>query len=130
MPLPPALKFQFTDAGHVLGSAAVHITVLEDGKETQITFSGDVGRYGDLLLKNPQTFPQADYILLESTYGDLYIKILAQLRMPYWKLLNKPCEIKKGKVIIPAFSVGRTQELLYALNALELRGCCLMFLTM
>jgi metallo-beta-lactamase family protein len=120
--ITPRIKFQFTDAGHVLGSAAVHITVLEDGKETQITFSGDVGRYGDLLLKNPQTFPQADYILLESTYGDSLHKDIGPIEDALLEVIKNTCEIKKGKVIIPAFSVGRTQELLYALNALELRG--------
>ncbi|MDB5000066.1 MAG: fold metallo-hydrolase [Mucilaginibacter sp.] len=120
--ITPRIKFQFTDAGHVLGSAAVHITVLEDGKETQITFSGDVGRYGDLLLKNPQTFPQADYILLESTYGDSLHKDIGPIEDALLEVIKHTCEIKKGKVIIPAFSVGRTQELLYALNALELRG--------
>jgi metallo-beta-lactamase family protein len=61
----PRVKLRFTDAGHIIGSAAVHLSVLEDAKETRITFSGDVGRYGDLLLKSPQTFPQADYILLD-----------------------------------------------------------------
>jgi metallo-beta-lactamase family protein len=120
--ITPRIKFQFTDAGHVLGSAAVHITVLEDGKETQISFSGDVGRYGDLLLKNPQTFPQADYILLESTYGDSLHKDIGPIEDALLEVIKHTCEIKKGKVIIPAFSVGRTQELLYALNALELRG--------
>lgn len=120
--ITPRIKFQFTDAGHVLGSAAVHITVLEDGKETQITFSGDVGRYGDLLLKNPQTFPQADYILLESTYGDSLHKDIGPIEDALLEVIKHTCEIKKGKVIIPAFSVGRTQELLYALNALELKG--------
>jgi metallo-beta-lactamase family protein len=122
MHITPRLKFQFTDAGHVLGSAAVHITVLEDGKETHITFSGDVGRYGDLLLKNPQTFPQADYILLESTYGDSLHKDIGPIEDALLEVIKQTCEVKKGKVIIPAFSVGRTQELLYALNALELKG--------
>jgi metallo-beta-lactamase family protein len=116
------LKFKFTDAGHVLGSAAVHIAVTENGKKTYITFSGDVGRYGDLLLKNPQTFPQADYILLESTYGDSLHKDIGPIEDALLEIIKHTCEIKNGKVIIPAFSVGRTQELLYALNALELKG--------
>ncbi|MBD1387069.1 MBL fold metallo-hydrolase [Mucilaginibacter rigui] len=116
------LKFKFTDAGHVLGSAAVHIAVTENGKKTYLTFSGDVGRYGDLLLKNPQTFPQADYILLESTYGDSLHKDIGPIEDALLEIIKQTCEIKKGKVIIPAFSVGRTQELLYALNALELKG--------
>ena len=120
--ITPRIKFQFTDAGHILGSAAVHVSILEDGKQTQITFSGDVGRYGDLLLKSPQTFPQADYILLESTYGDSLHKQLEPIEDSLLEIIKQTCLTKGGKVIIPAFSVGRTQELLYALNSLELKG--------
>ncbi|WP_374950769.1 MBL fold metallo-hydrolase RNA specificity domain-containing protein [Mucilaginibacter sp.] len=120
--ITPTLKFKFTDAGHVLGSAAVHIRADENGKSTYITFSGDVGRYGDLLLKNPQTFPQADYILLESTYGDSLHKDIGPIQDALLDIIKNTCEVKMGKVIIPAFSVGRTQELLYALNSLELKG--------
>lgn len=120
--ITPALKFNFTDAGHILGSAAVNITITEDGKDTHITFSGDVGRYGDLLLKSPQTFEQANYILLESTYGDSLHKELEPIEESLMEIIKQTCEVKKGKVIIPAFSVGRTQELLYALNSLELKG--------
>jgi metallo-beta-lactamase family protein len=118
----PNVKFHFTDAGHLLGSAAMHLAVTENGKTTHITFSGDVGRYGDMLLKSPQTFPQADYILLESTYGDSLHKDVGAIEDALLEVIKHTCEIKKGKVIIPAFSVGRTQELLYALNSLELKG--------
>jgi metallo-beta-lactamase family protein len=120
--ITPSVKFTFTDAGHIVGSAAVHLSVTEGGKTTHITFSGDVGRYGDMLLKSPQTFPQADYILLESTYGDSLHKDIGPIEDALLNVIIQTCEIKKGKVIIPAFSVGRTQELLYALNALELKG--------
>jgi len=120
--ISPRIKFHFTDAGHILGAAAVHVSILEDGKYTNITFSGDVGRYGDMLLKNPQTFPQADYILLESTYGDSLHKELAPIADELLEIIKQTCLIQNGKVIIPAFSVGRTQELLYALNSLELKG--------
>src|SRR4051812_26389270 len=120
--ITPRVKFHFTDAGHILGSAAVHLIILEDAKETRITFSGDVGRYDDPLLKDPQRFTQANYILLESTYGDSLHKELAPIEDELLEVIKQTCLIKKGKVIIPAFSVGRTQELLYALNALELRG--------
>src|ERR1700743_3807586 len=120
--ITPRIKFKFTDAGHILGAAAVHLEILEDGKNTNITFSGDVGRYGDMLLKNPQTFPQADYILLESTYGDSLHKELAPIADALLEIIKQTCMVKNGKVIIPAFSVGRTQELLYALNELELKG--------
>jgi metallo-beta-lactamase family protein len=116
------VKFHFSDAGHILGSCAVHLVVYEGGKETRVTFSGDVGRYGDLLLKSPQRFPQDDYILLESTYGDSLHKSLEPIEDALLAVIKHTCLEKKGKVIIPAFSVGRTQELLYALNALELKG--------
>ncbi|WP_183575736.1 MBL fold metallo-hydrolase RNA specificity domain-containing protein [Mucilaginibacter sp. X5P1] len=120
--ITPRIKFQFTDAGHILGSAAVHLSILENGTYTNITFSGDVGRYGDLLLKSPQTFPQAGYILLESTYGDSLHKQLEPIADALLEIIKQTCLVKNGKVIIPAFSVGRTQELLYALNSLELKG--------
>jgi len=120
--IKPGVKFSFTDAGHLVGSASVHLWITEDGKETAITFSGDVGRYGDMLLKKPQPFPQADYILLESTYGDSLHKDVGAIEDALLEQVKHTCEVKKGKLIIPAFSVGRTQELLYALNALELKG--------
>lgn len=116
------IRLKFTDAGHILGSAAVHLTITEEGKPTRITFSGDVGRYGDLLLKSPQQFDQADYILMESTYGDSLHKDLEPIENMLLEIINHTCKIKKGKVIVPAFAVGRTQELLYALNGLELKG--------
>lgn len=120
--ITPRIKFRFTDAGHIIGAAAVNLSILEDSKETRITFSGDVGRYGDMLLKSPQPFPQADYILLESTYGDSLHKELAPIEDELLEIIKQTCFVKNGKLIIPAFSVGRTQELLYALNELELKG--------
>jgi metallo-beta-lactamase family protein len=120
--ISPSVRFHFTDAGHLLGSAAIHLSVLEKGKQTQITFSGDVGRYGDILLRSPDRFPQADYILLESTYGDSLHKEAGPIADKLLEVITETCIIKRGKVIMPAFSVGRTQELLYALNSLELKG--------
>jgi metallo-beta-lactamase family protein len=120
--IEPNIRLKFTDAGHILGSAAVHLTIKEDNETKRITFSGDVGRYGDLLLKNPQVFEQADYILMESTYGDSLHKDLDPIEEMLLEIINHTCTVKKGKVIIPAFSVGRTQELLYALNGLELKN--------
>ncbi|MFD2161334.1 MBL fold metallo-hydrolase RNA specificity domain-containing protein [Paradesertivirga mongoliensis] len=120
--IDPRIKLKFTDAGHILGSAAVHLTIIDEGKEYRITFSGDVGRYGDPLLQSPQTFDQADFILLESTYGDSLHKDLEAIEGQLQEVIQETCVIKKGKLIIPAFSVGRTQELLYALNALEIKG--------
>jgi len=120
--ITPRVKLKFTDAGHILGSAAVHLTILEDGKFTNLTFSGDVGRYNDLLLNSPQPFEQADYVILESTYGDLLHKDLEPIEDQLKGIIEQTCLVKGGKLIIPAFSVGRTQELLYALNSLELKG--------
>jgi metallo-beta-lactamase family protein len=120
--IEPNIRLKLTDAGHILGSASVHLTITENGETKQLTFSGDVGRYGDLLLKNPQVFDQADYIIMESTYGDSLHKDLDPIEGMLLEIINHTCNVKKGKVIIPAFSVGRTQELLYALNGLELKN--------
>ena len=120
--IEPRISVRFTDAGHILGSAAVNLSILEERKYHRITFSGDVGQYGDPLLKSPQSFPQADYILLESTYGDSLHRDLEALEEQLQEVIHQTCKLKGGKVIIPAFSVGRTQELLYALNALDLKG--------
>lgn len=114
------VSVMFTDAGHIIGSAAVHLQVQEKGKTTAITFSGDVGRYKDMILRPPQTFPQADYILLESTYGDSLHKIQSGTPDTLLSWIEKTCIQRQGKLIMPAFSVGRTQELLFALNQLEL----------
>ncbi|MFT2657924.1 MBL fold metallo-hydrolase, partial [Escherichia coli] len=61
----PDVELLFTDAGHIIGSAAVHLRIKEEGKETRLTFSGDVGRYNDAILRSPAVFDQADYIILE-----------------------------------------------------------------
>ena len=109
----------YKDAGHIIGSATVHLKVKEDGKETRITFSGDVGRYRDVILKSPAEFPQADYIIMESTYGNSLHQHVSDTTDLLLEWIIKTCIQKKGKLIIPAFSVGRTQEILFALNHLE-----------
>jgi metallo-beta-lactamase family protein len=114
------VELMFTDAGHIIGSAAVHLRITENGKKTAITFSGDVGRYRDVILKSPQTFPQADYIILESTYGNSLHDTHVTTPDLLLEWIEKACIRKKGKLIVPAFSVGRTQEILFALNQLEL----------
>ena len=112
----------FTDAGHIIGSAAVHVKVKENGKENRLTFSGDIGQYRDIILKSPAEFPQADYILIESTYGNSLHDVNITTPDIILKWIEKACIQKKGKLILPAFSVGRTQEILYTLNQLELEG--------
>lgn len=112
----------FKDAGHIIGSASVHLDIEEEGKITKISFSGDVGRYKDLLLKAPEEFRQADYVLIESTYGDSLHDDANPAEDKLLQLIQETCVERKGKLIIPAFSVGRTQEILYSLNSLELKG--------
>ena len=114
------VEAMFTDAGHIIGSACVHVKIKEEGRTIHLTFSGDIGRYKDTILKSPDTFPQADVIIMESTYGDkLHEKVFSSIdQLLTW--ITHTCLEKKGKLIIPAFSVGRTQELLYAMNQLEL----------
>ena len=116
------LEFCYSDAGHIIGSTVVNLKITENGKVTRITFSGDVGRYRDIILKSPSTFSQADFILLESTYGNSLHEEGDSTTDLLFQWINHTCLEKKGKLILPAFSVGRTQEILYALNQLELEN--------
>ncbi len=114
-----SIELLYTDTGHILGSAAVNLTIKENGRERTLTFSGDVGRYNDLILKSPEVFPQADYIILESTYGNRLHDVISPVTDKLLNYIIDTCKKKRGKLIIPAFSVGRTQEILYLLNRLE-----------
>ena len=116
------VTLMYTDAGHLIGSAAVNLKIQEDGEIKTLTFSGDVGRYMNVLLRAPDVFPKADHILLESTYGDSLHDIGSGTSDKLLHHIENTCVQKKGRLIIPAFSVGRTQELLYALNKLELEN--------
>ncbi len=113
------LELLYTDCGHIIGSAAVSLKIMENGKVRRLTFSGDVGRYNDLILKTPEPFPQADFIILESTYGNKLHDLPTHSSDKLLSYITDTCLRKKGKLIIPAFSVGRTQEILYLLNRLE-----------
>ncbi|MCC8147325.1 MAG: MBL fold metallo-hydrolase [Bacteroidales bacterium] len=114
------ISFRFYDVGHIIGSATTYLTLKEDNKITTLAYSGDVGRYSDPILHSPQVFPQADYIIIESTYGNkLHLPIESYAEDLYDNIMET-CIGKKGKLIIPAFSVGRTQEVLYGLNDLEI----------
>lgn len=115
-------SFVFTDSGHILGSAAVNIKLSGQNKEINLFFSGDIGRYSDLILRPPQQFPQADYIICESTYGNRLHDAQVNAEQKLLKVVNETCAVKKGKLIIPAFSLGRTQEILYVLDRLHSKG--------
>ena len=110
----------FSNAGHLIGSASIYLKVQEGDQPTTILFSGDVGRYQSVLLQPPVEVQQADYIILESTYGDKRHELTFNTIKTLRKWINRTCLEKGGKLIIPAFSVGRTQEVLYALNQLSL----------
>ena len=116
------VEAMFTDAGHILGSTCVHLRITENGNQTHLTFSGDVGRYRDVILKSPETFPQADVIIMESTYGNSLHDDVSTSVDNLLSWITRTCIERKGKLIIPAFSLGRTQEILYAFNQLELEG--------
>ncbi|MBL0343217.1 MAG: MBL fold metallo-hydrolase [Bacteroidetes bacterium] len=116
------VAFYFTDSGHVLGSAAVSLVINENGKETKLFFSADIGRPGDQILRKPEVFPQADYILCESTYGDRLHEPILNAEQHLLKTVVDTCVVNKGKLIIPAFSLDRTQELIYALDRMESEG--------
>ncbi|MEY5033737.1 MAG: hypothetical protein RL447_115 [Bacteroidota bacterium] len=116
------VDLQFTDAGHIIGSACVTLRIKENGKDRILTFSGDLGRYRDAILRSPAAFPQADYIVMESTYGNSLHDLHRSTPDMFLEWIEKICLKKKGKLIIPAFSVGRTQEILYTLNQLELEN--------
>lgn len=120
--IAPGIDLMFTDAGHILGSAAVHLDI-DDGERTyRLTFSGDVGRYVDRLLPEPAPFRQADHIICESTYGDRDHAPIAEAEEELLRHVTEVCVDRKGKLIIPAFSIGKTQEILHTLNSLSNAG--------
>jgi len=120
--LAPDVRVLFTDTGHILGSAAVSLTIAEGGTEKRLFFSGDIGRPHDKILRMPEAFPQADFILCESTYGDKRHPPEDDVKAGLLKLVRETCVERSGKIIIPAFSVDRTQELVYALDQLSSAG--------
>jgi metallo-beta-lactamase family protein len=111
----PGVTVTFVEAGHILGSAAVILDIEEKGQKTRLWFSGDIGRYDMPILKDPVLPYDADYLIMESTYGDRphppYKNACEDLKFVLNRTLNRG-----GKVIIPAFAVGRTQELVYAIH--------------
>lgn len=112
----PGVTLTFIDSGHILGSASVHLNVAGKEGVKRITFSGDVGRYVDRLVPHPQPFPPSDVIICESTYGDRDHPTAEGAEEELLGHVQRVCVERAGRLIIPAFSVGRTQELLHSLN--------------
>jgi metallo-beta-lactamase family protein len=110
------IKVRFTNTGHMLGSGVANIEISENGKIIKIAYTGDIGRPSDQILTPPQPFPQADILITESTYGDRLHQDSKQAEEDLLNIVVDTCVRKKGKLIIPAFSVGRTQEIVFSLN--------------
>ena len=109
------MKIVFNDAGHILGSAITELWVTEDDKESKIVFSGDLGMEGRPILRDPTYIKKADYVIMETTYGN---RIHKELGSGVEKLIEIILNTTRrgGNVVIPSFAVGRTQELIYELN--------------
>ena len=116
--LTDGLRIRFTDVGHLLGSASIEVWMEEEGVEKKIVFSGDIGNKNKPLIKNPSYIDEADYVVMECTYGDrthdrthVHIEELAQI-------LQETLD-RGGNLVIPAFAVGRTQEILYFMRKIK-----------
>ena len=110
------IRVKFTNTGHMLGSGVANLLVTENGRTTRLAFTGDIGRPVNRILASPKPFPQADFLITESTYGDRLHKDFFSADEELLKTVNHTCVDKGGKLIIPSFSVGRTQEIVYSLN--------------
>jgi metallo-beta-lactamase family protein len=108
-------RVTFSDAGHMLGSAHELIELREDNKAVRLCFSGDLGRVGLPILRDPAPMPEADYLILESTYGDRLHKPINEATPELLDAIHDAYD-RGGKVVIPAFAVGRTQDIVYRLN--------------
>lgn len=114
----PGLEITFIPAGHLLGAAHVYFSITEDGETKTLGFSGDIGRYDYPLHIDPQTLPACDYLVCESTYGNRVHEDKISPMDALAKIIKETCIDKPGRLIIPAFSVGRTQAVLYTMNRL------------
>ena len=110
---------EFFDAGHILGSSCVYLEIKDGRRTVKLGFTGDIGRYNKRILKDPEPFPQVDYLIMESTYGDRLHTTIEDAEQELLMAVLDTCTKKKGKLIIPSFAVGRAQEIIYALDRLE-----------
>jgi len=113
-PVAPGIEARLVDAGHVIGSASVELTVHENGHKKVVVFSGDLGPRGAPLLNDPEPFKEADAVIMESTYGDRNHRSMHDTAMEGREIIARAID-NKAKVLVPVFAVGRTQLLLYLL---------------
>jgi len=112
----------FKDAGHILGSASVSLRVKENDEWRTVGFTGDIGRPDRPILRDPQQMPEMETLICESTYGAKLHEAKPEQSAAFLEVIQNTCVKNKGKLIIPAFSVGRTQEIVYMLDQMETAG--------
>ncbi len=112
----PDVQVRFADAGHILGSASIALYIKEGGKTVRLGFSGDIGRPNRPILRDPASMPDLDFLLCESTYGDREHPSAPEETDKFLQIIQRTCVERGGKLMIPAFSVGRTQEIVYMLD--------------
>lgn len=117
----PGITLTFFDAGHILGSAITYLVINENGKIFNLGFTGDLGRPNLPILKDPEKIPDVDYLICESTYGGRFHDDPEKTENKLAEVICKAID-RKAKIIVPSFSVGRTQEVVYALNNIFERG--------
>ena len=115
--LNDAMKVTFRDAGHVIGSAMLDVQVQENGKSTRVVFSGDIGQWNKPLIRDPSLFEQADYVVMESTYGDRDHETAGDIETQLATIVNETVR-RGGNVVIPTFAVERAQEIMYYISRL------------
>ena len=120
--ITPTFSFEFYDSGHILGGASIYISFVENGKTQTLLYTGDVGRYNKRILPDPCVLPQADYIMCESTYGNRAHESIEDAEQELMLVVLNACAKNRGKLIIPSFAIGRTQEIVYALHRLKNAG--------
>ena len=119
--LAPGLVIRFIDVGHLLGSSSIEIWVTESGTTTKLVFSGDIGNQHQPIIKDPTTIRDADYVFMESTYGDRSHGPRPDYVGELSRILQRTFD-RGGNVVIPSFAVGRTQELLYFIRQIKAEG--------
>ena len=118
----PAVRVRFREAGHILGSAILEIWLGEVGRTTKLVFTGDLGQPGRPILRDPATIEDADILVMESTYGDREHTRLAATQEEMIGIIERTLYERGGNVIMPAFAVGRTQQVIYLLHQLVRQG--------
>ncbi len=110
------VNVKFTHTGHMLGGAVANIEINDNGKKIRLAYTGDIGRPKNQILKSPEPFPQCDYLITESTYGNRLHSPAKEVKNKFLTVIEDTCVRRRGKLIIPSFAIGRTQEIVYMLN--------------